>query len=207
MKAKKMGNWKWLFATLALGLAPANGHADGKVALGAQGGLTFPDFNVKNSTIGGLYDNKNGWLAGLYLEFGVWALTLRPELNYVTKGYTLANTAEVRNRYLEVPVLLKINPLSAAPISPFIVLGPQWSRHVSSDVTLLGTTTSFSNTVDDWDLAGVAGLGLEFNISENIGFNFQGRYSYGFRDVDTSTTEIRTRGFYALAGLSIQDAF
>ncbi len=177
--------------------------AEGKIALGAQGGLTFPNFKVKNNSPANQYSNKNGWLAGVYAEIGLWSITLRPELNYVTKSFTIANVAEVKNHYVEIPLLVKINPLADMVVSPFILFGPQWSKQTSADVTVLGSTTSYTNTADQWDLAGVAGLGLEFNVSEHVGINLQGRYAYGFRNIDSSTTEVKTRCFYALGGLAI----
>ncbi len=199
--------WKIFFGLALVSAAAPSAWAEGKIAIGPQGGLTFPDYHVKNTSPAAQYGNKDGWLAGLFVEFGVWTITLRPEINYVVKSYTVGNSVEVKNHSFEVPVLLKINPLSDFVVSPFLVLGPQWTYNRKSEVTVSGTTTSFRNTADDWDLAGVAGLGIEFNISEKIGLNLQGRYSYGFRDIDTSATEIRVRSFYALAGLSFQDAF
>jgi hypothetical protein len=191
---------------LLISFSPA-AFAEGKAAIGVQGGLTFPDFHVKNSTFASQYGNKDGWLVGLYGEIGLWTITFRPELNYVTKGYTVANTAEVNNRYLEIPLLLKFNPFGDFFLSPFIVVGPQWSYHMSTDTTLANTTVTYTNTADKSDLSGVAGLGLEFNISEGIGANFQGRYSFGLRDVDDTATEVRTRAFYAIVGLSMRNAF
>lgn len=180
---------------------------DGKFAFGLQGGATFPDFRVTNNTVSNAFDGKTGWLAGAYLEFGVWTITLRPEFNYVQKGYTVANLAEVKNRYLEIPVLLKFNPIAAAGFSPFIVLGPQWSKRISSSTSAIGASTTFSDTTDTWDIAAVGGLGVEFNFSENVAFNIQGRYNYGFRDQDTGVGSIKSRGFYALAGLTFENAF
>jgi hypothetical protein len=192
---------------LALAISPLSARAEGKVAIGPQGGWTFPDFHVKDSTLSGLYKNKNGWMAGLFLEFGVWAVTLRPEINYVTKGYTVANVADVENRYLEVPVLLKINPLSGFAVSPFLVVGPQWTKQISDRVTPVAGVASYVNTATDWDISGVAGLGVDINFSQHLALQLQGRYSYGFRNVNTTNTEINERGFYAIGGLSVQDAF
>jgi opacity protein-like surface antigen len=176
--------------------------ADGKFAIGPQGGYVFSDYSVKNAPFGENYDNDNGWMAGVFLEFGVWTVTLRPEVNYVQKGYTVANTAEVTQKYLEIPVLLKVNPFGGAAVSPFIVLGPSWSKHLQTDVKLLGTTTTYNDQADDWDISGVAGAGIEFNLSDNVGMNVQGRYNFGLRDLDKSTTEIKSRGIYAMAGLN-----
>ncbi len=190
-----------LFAVLCSPLARAE---DGKFAIGPQGGLVFSDYSVENAPFGRSYDNDNGFLAGIFAEVGIWTVTLRPEVNYVEKGYTIANTAKVTHKYVEIPVLLKVNPFGDFVVSPFLLVGPSWSKHLESDVKLLGTTTSFTNTSDDWDMAGVAGAGVEFNVSERIGLNVQGRYNFGLRDTDTSGTEIRSRGIYALGGVSFQ---
>ncbi len=161
--------WKIFFGLALVSAAAPSAWAEGKIAIGPQGGLTFPDYHVKNTSPAAQYGNKDGWLAGLFVEFGVWTITLRPEINYVVKSYTVGNSVEVKNHFV---------------VSPFLVLGPQWTYNRKSEVTVSGTTTSFRNTADDWDLAGVAGLGIEFNISEKIGLNLQGRYSYGFRHRD-----------------------
>lgn len=69
---------------------------------------------------------------------------------------------------------------------------------------MLGTTTTYTNREDGWDIAGVAGAGVEFNVAESISLQLQGRYNFGFRDLDKSSAEIHSRGIYALAGLGIQ---
>jgi opacity protein-like surface antigen len=156
---------------------------------------------VDNAPFGRDYDGDNGFLAGLFMEFGVWTVTLRPEVNYVEKKFTVANTAEVTSKYLEIPVLLKVNPFADSVVSPFILLGPSWSNHLESDVTTIGGTASYNDTADRWDIAGVAGLGIEFNVAENMSLNLQGRYNFGFRDLDESEAEVKSRGIYALGGL------
>ena len=194
-----------LASTLVLSapLARAEEGTSGKISFGPQGGYVWPNFEVNRPNV--TTKNHNGYLAGVFLEFGIWALTLRPELNYVEKGYEVSNTAEITHRFLEVPVLLKFNPLNDAVVSPFIVLGPSWSNHLGSKVKLLGTTTRYDDNLNRWDVAGVAGAGIEFNLSHNFGMNLQGRYNFGFRDIDSSANEIRSRGLYAIVGLSIQD--
>lgn len=177
---------------------------DGKFAFGPQGGLVFSDYSVDNAPFGRNYDSDNGFIAGLFLEFGVWTVTLRPEVNYVEKKFTVANTAEVTSKYVEIPVLLKVNPFADFVVSPFIVIGPSWSNHLESDVKLLGATATYNDTADDWDLAGVGGVGVEFNVAENVNLSVQGRYNFGLRDIDKSSTEVKSRGIYALGGLGFQ---
>jgi opacity protein-like surface antigen len=179
--------------------------AEGKIAFGAQGGLSFSDFKVKNSSVAQNKKYKNGYLGGVFVEFGLGTITLRPEINYVTKVIEYSNVAKVTNRYIEVPLLLKINPFGEVFLSPFLLGGVSYSNFRSSKVETLGTTTVFRNTSDEWDMAGVAGAGIEFNVAENIALNAQGRYNFGLRDIDSSSAEVRSRGFYALAGVSLQN--
>jgi opacity protein-like surface antigen len=176
---------------------------DGRMAIGPQGGVVFSDFSVSNAPFGQSYDNRTGFMAGVFVELGVATLTLRPELNYVEMGYTVVNTAEVTNRYLEIPLLLKFNPFGEALLSPFLLIGPSWSHHMSSNVTLLGGTTAYQVTTDRWNMAGVAGLGIEFNVAENLGLAFQGRYNFGLRDLDRTGVRIRSRSIYAMGGLTL----
>ncbi len=195
-----------ILSLLAASVVGANAYAvDGKIAFGPQGGAVFTRDEVENRSVGQNIDNATNFMAGVFFEFGIWTITLRPELNYVEKGYTYVGVAKVKHKFLEIPVLLKFNPLSDAVVSPFFVVGPSWSRRMSSSVTVLGATTTINDRNRDWDIAGVAGLGVEFNVSENIGLAVQGRYNFGFRDQnDTNTTEIKGRDIYAMAGLTFQ---
>lgn len=181
---------------------------DGKIAVGLQGGITVPEFKVKNSSISNTYERKDGWAGGIFFEFGIWTLTLRPEVNYVRKGYTIANVADVQNEYLELAALLKFSPFGDGVVSPFILVGPQWSKQMKTEVTRrAGSALLYVNTADEWDLAAVGALGVDFNLSEYIALGLQGRYIFGFRDIDKSTTEVKQRAFYALANLTFQNAF
>ncbi|MGZ3694131.1 MAG: porin family protein [Bdellovibrionota bacterium] len=194
-----------LLATAIMGGAAPMAMADasggtGKFTMGPQGGMVWPNWSTKNSTVN--RENKNGYMAGIFLEAGVWALTLRPEINYVEKGYTVSNVAEVKHHFLEIPVLLKFNPFAAGVVSPFIVIGPSWSKHLNTKTTVLGSTTTFNDNIDRWDVAGVAGAGIEFNLSEHVGLQLQARYNFGFRDIDSSTAEVKSRGLYGMGGLA-----
>jgi opacity protein-like surface antigen len=197
-------------ALLAPGLAKAAevNATDGKVAFGLQGGLLFPKYNVSGSTLSNTWDRKDGWKAGVFFEFGIWTVTLRPEVSYARKGYTVGSFADVTSDNLQLAALLKFSPFGDGVFSPFILLGPQWSKQFSADTTRrAGSTALYVNTADTWDIAAVGGLGFEFNVSEHVALGLQGRYVYGFRDIDASTTEVKQREVEALANLTFQNAF
>jgi outer membrane protein W len=199
---------KAMILAVALGFAALGGAAqaaDGKIGFGLQGGAVFTDFSRSNTPVGVNYENRTGYMGGAFVEFGLWTITLRPEANYVVTKYNVGTLAEIKNKYLEIPLLLKINPFADSVVSPFIVLGPSWSKHLGTDVSVLGTTATFNNTNDDDFWSGVAGVGVEFNVAENIGLSFQGRYNFGLSDTDTSTQEVKARSIYGMAGITIQN--
>lgn len=202
-----MKSWKLLSALAALAFSSTAAMADagdGKIAFGPQGGIVFSNFNTNgNAPFGNNFDKDTGWMAGAFLEFGIWSVTLRPEANFVQTGYNVVG-AEVKNRYLEIPLLLKVNPFADSVVSPFLVVGPSWSKHLSTDVSALGGTAGVNYEGRNF-WSGVAGLGIEFNVAQNVGLNIQGRYNFGLGDADRTGAEIRSRSVYALAGISIQN--
>ncbi len=180
----------------------------GKFALGLQGGLTFADFDQKNTGVGTGFSSKTGWMGGLFLEFGLWTITLRPEVNYVRKKYDIGSSAEMETNRLELNALLKLSPFGPMIISPFILIGPQWSNHLDTKVNnRSGFTVAGVSTAEEWDLAGVAGLGLDINVAESIALGAQGRYILGFRDLHDGGANLKTRDVQALATITFQDAF
>lgn len=204
-----MKKMKLLSALLAFAFAAPVAMADGgdgKIAFGPQGGLVFTNFDTDNDRVfNNTFDEDNGFMAGAFLEFGVWSVTLRPEANYVQTKYTVAGSTEVKNKYLEIPLLLKVNPFADSVVSPFILVGASWSKHLSTDVTGATGTTLTQNFDGRNFWSGVAGLGIEFNVAENVGLNLQGRYNFGFDDVNEQGGRFRSRSIYALAGISIQN--
>lgn len=202
-----------LMAAATLGLAaPAWAEeanpTSGKVAVGVQGGPTFAEFHERNTGAGVTFDGKTGWMGGLFFEFGIWTITLRPEVNYVRKEYSVGNFADIETERLELNALLKFNPLGPGVVSPFLLIGPQWSNHLDTKVTnRAGATVASVATGNKWDLAGVGAVGIDFNFSESFALGAQGRYVFGFRDLDDSTVELKTRDVQALLSLTFQDAF
>ena len=202
-----------LMVAAALGLAaPAWAEeaspTSGKVAFGIQGGPTFAEYHERNTGAGVTFDGKTGWMGGLFFEFGIWTLTLRPEVNYVRKKYSVGNFADIETERLELNALLKFSPLGPGVVSPFLLIGPQWSNHLDTKVTnRAGATVASVATGNKWDLAGVGAVGIDFNFSESFALGAQGRYVFGFRDLDDSTVELKTRDVQALLSLTFQDAF
>lgn len=208
MKAVKALMLAVAFGVSAPAWAEEANPTSGKVAFGVQGGPTFAEYHERNTGAGVTFDGKTGWMGGLFFEFGIWTLTLRPEVNYVNKRYDVGALADVETERLELNALLKFSPLGPGVVSPFLLLGPQWSNHLNTKVSnRAGATVATLSTGNEWDLAAVGALGLDFNISESFALGAQGRYVFGFRDLDDSTVELKTRDVQALLSLTFQDAF
>jgi opacity protein-like surface antigen len=210
IKMKKFMGLLALVFSLATGnaLAADVDATDGKIAIGLQGGLLFADSKVSGSSISNAWNDEDGWVGGIFAEFGIWTLTLRPEFNYVRNKYSVGSVADVERDSMQLNALLKFNPFGAGVVSPFILVGPQWAKEVETEVTRrAGTTVVYADTSSKWDIAAVGAVGLEFNISEFIALGVQGRYIFGFRDIDDTTTEVKRRELEALANITFQNAF
>ena len=208
-----MKSLKILGAALAVALtstaAMAETAGEGKIAFGAQGGVVFTNFKTNGAPSGQTFDNVNGFLGGAFLEFGAFAITLRPEINYVRTGSDISvggvKVAGYKNNYLEIPLLVKINPFGKSVVSPFIVVGPSWSKHLSTSSEVLGANLPNINYEGRNFWSGVAGVGVEFNIADNIAMNVQGRYNFGLSNQSNNDTEVKSRSIYGIAGISIQN--
>jgi opacity protein-like surface antigen len=200
-----------LTAFAAIAFTPASAHADSTSAtnlgLGVHGGINLSDLDIKSSgsaTINAVKDNKQGPVLGAHLELGNEIVMIRPEANYSVRGYTFANTIEVDQKYLEIPVLVRVNVLPGL-IQPFVEVGPQLGIHLSNDVKALGISTSFDTNSRTVDFSGLAGAGLRLNVIPNLAIDAEARYNYGFTDQNSrDDIEIHTRGFQLLAGLTFR---
>ncbi|NBX82254.1 hypothetical protein EBQ90_04090 [bacterium] len=92
------------------------------------------------------------------------------------------------------------------PVKPFILLGGGMARELSTAATLtMGQTTEVNDVsanTADWDFALIGGLGMQFEVGEDVDLGVEARYQLGLTDgsVDTSTVA-KNRTFYIGASL------
>jgi hypothetical protein len=145
---------------------------------------------------------KPGIYAGGYAEIPISGIfSVQPGLYYSQKGYTLqgdlsieklnflgANAkAQVQSHYIDVPVLLKAEPVKGLQIFG----GPQMSYlvknnlQVNADVlgfSLLNTDLDITDQFQRWDMGIVGGIGYQFDN----GINIQAAYEHGLRRLDAN---------------------
>lgn len=183
------------------------------LALGAKGGVAITSFrgsNVEN------IDSRTSWLGGAFLNVQVTpAFNVQPEILFSQKGanYTTAGT---RNKlvinYFEVPVLAKFRLPIGDSFFPHVFAGPNFSFRTNLDYTATDTTSGIVLTTNDTDIrksdfGALVGAGFDIQSrSSAVFFTIDGRYGFGFNDLDTSdnNVEIKNGGWSFAAGLGFQ---
>jgi hypothetical protein len=158
---------------------------------------------------------RNGFGGGAYLTFGLTPLFgLRTELLYSMKGATAPGEdgdpeLTVKLDYVELPILLQLEPATASPVRPRFYAGPAVAGRVRCRLSAEVDGEDFStdcrepdgdneNLFKTVDFSGVVGGELAFGVGGRalaVGV----RYTHGFTNIsDVSGTTIRNRviGFY-----------
>ena len=140
----------------------------------------FADFGITN-------DQGTGFLVGIW--FGGnrdGRVGLMGELSYATKKIKLSDdfgeTFEVRRKYVEIPVLLRINAGARERDKPsvYFLVGPVFDIQFD--------TKEFENDIEEPDSPDDFYQGLEIGLMFGAGFEvarvgIEGRYSWGLRSV------------------------
>ena len=160
---------KKLLLIALLGLFGLTTQAQG-LDLGVKAGVNFATL----SDASGL-DNRTGFVAGAFVgvkfsdKVGVQA-----DLLYSQQGAEL-DLGEFDLDYVNIPVVIKYFVAGGLNLQ----LGPQFGFIVNDDTrTVIGNVIQ-NIEVNDFDVAGVVGLGYDFPM----GIRVDGRYQFGLSDV------------------------
>ncbi len=184
--------------------------------LGIIGGMNFSDLRedgVENSMMD--YSTRSGFKAGLVAELGIGnsGFALQAEPMYVEKGALMkleSSTfraeadeleSDFRMTYIELPILAKYS-FGLGVIRPFVVAGPEFGWMMNAKVN----GTDVKEDLREFDVLATAGLGLDIELMETAYLFLEGRYNYGFsdlNDVEESTTELYNRGVQVMGGVKL----
>ncbi len=184
-----------LIAVTLTALCVAAPAAFGQV-VGIVGGAAYGSTPGANSVVPGDLRANTGVAIGLSLE-GYDAFGLGMNAMVTQRGYT-NNIADGSQRltYLEVPVYLKLSARNS-DIAPFALAGPQASYEIDCD----GGECPAGRTRMLY--SGVLGAGLKF--ARLRGVSIQGRYAFGFNNLNystaTRTAMYKPQSFMLLAGV------
>ncbi|SMO39828.1 porin family protein [Solitalea koreensis] len=178
-----------------------------KLEFGIKGGVNFTSasdikFSDNLSTsFKNTSGNVTGWHLGVYSEIGVSILTFQPELLFAEKGFKSDQengTVTVKYNYLDIPILVKFNPIPLVSIFS----GPQVSIKLSDKISGPSDITSQINlnNLKDGDWGIVAGAGVKLSKLQ-----IQGRYIWGLNDVtkEGASVDFKNQMFQISLGYKI----
>lgn len=177
-----------LFVALAAGARPAS--AD--VGVGAKFGPLFSKFDsdVVN------FDSRTGLIGGLFIgghREGTAGIQL--DLLYAKKSTNAPGGAKLDLHYFEIPVLGRFNfgSHSTEGVAGYIIVGPSFDIKLKAKQNGLDVSDNYEGL----DLGIIGGAGVELSR-----FIIEGRYNWGLRNVNkTTTTEIKDKTFALMFGV------
>ncbi len=106
--------------------------------------------------------------------------------------------------YVQVPVLLRYDFPTHAPVAPFITLGPSVGFRVKCELTQGSNNASCTEFAGEnaksVDVSGVVGAGLGFKVGKEE-LSVQARYGMGFTKV-FSSSDSKNKVFSVMAGFA-----
>jgi hypothetical protein len=200
-----------LAAACILGLAAIAAAADASAQgldYGVKGGVTLGDLQASGDADAGSFDFRVGFAVGGFVTLRLGErLEFQPEALYVQKGAksdALGGTSTEKLDYIDVPLLVGYRIKGSRERNITVFGGPSVGVRLRarSNASLGGGSfeEDVSDQVKSTDIAAVAGLA--YHRGRLV---IDGRYSWGFTDIDKETgdgVEIRNRVIAFLAGWS-----
>jgi hypothetical protein len=203
----------WSGALVLLVAVPGAGSAQ-DVRIGAHAGVASSTFRTDDGHR--LDGYRHGLALGVRVDVGVAGpLRLETGVSWTEKGaegtvqgFEEPIATQVRLRYLQVPLLLRLDLRSNASLRPSVAVGPAISFEVGcayeqdpSNVAVVLGCQDPDRARTDWGL--IFGGGLAFDAGRAI-IIFDARYDVGLRDLDTiDQLRTRNRTFSVSTGLAI----
>lgn len=190
------------FVLMLVAAAASQASAQAYLRAGITAGVNLanaslePDFpTVEPGSTRGM---RPGPLIGATLEYGVrdFPIAWQPEFQYLEKGVKVTyaqpapgvdSTLDVRYRYIEFPVLVRI-PFMEGSTRAYAVIGPNIGLNLSAR-SLYESTRDSAKTSDIFgitnrtDIGIDIGAGVEFEVASGMYILVDARYTHGLTDV------------------------
>jgi len=153
-------------------------------ALEAQGIRLGVKAGAASSNIANVDDTGAGWgfVGGAYAGIGLGSIVIQPEVLYVQRTATLGSGGELKQNYIDVPLLVGFN--FGLIVKPFLYVAPVLSFETSCGLSV----DSFAQECTDFDtksalFSGAIGAALDIAM-----FTIDVRYNLGFSEIGEGTT-------------------
>jgi hypothetical protein len=183
-----------ILASASMPLA-VQAQSESRGVAGIKGGAAFGMLSNDEDLPNDL-DDRTGFAAGIYGGVRLGVILIGAEALYAQRGLT-------RLDYIDIPIYAEfILPIPA--VQPYIYIGPQVSFEISCE-TASGGSCPEPSARSKTDFLGVGGLGVRLGSVSGFGVGIEGRYLFGFQDLDldgvAGTTDNKNRGFMFLVSL------
>lgn len=205
-------------------------NINAQMSVGVKMGANFADTKV-NGLLGNLAPEQTtftGFTAGIMAEITMKdALSFRPELNYIQKGFTVSQSFDVnligidmeigakartRINYVEMPLLLKYS-IGSDQAKIYAIAGPSIAYAANAELNPVATfivdfnlpsipVNLDNNIYNRWEISGVMGVGGEVKAGHGKVFT-DVRYNMGFTNLLNNPIvdlRIKNQGFNISAG-------
>jgi len=205
-------------------------NVNAQISVGAKVGANFADTRV-DGLLGNLAPEQTtftGFTAGVMAEIPmINALSFRPELNYIQKGFTVSQSFDVdligidmevgakartRINYVELPLLLKYS-IGSDAAKVYAISGPSIAYAANAELNPVATfIVDFNlpsipinldnNIYNRWEISGILGAGGEVKAGNGKVFA-DARYNLGFTNMLNNPIvdlRIKNQGFNVSAG-------
>lgn len=154
-----------------------------------------------------------GLAAGVFarLELARWngvLIGVQPELSYAPRGADVeidgVYQGNLRSRYLEAPILVRLESPPLGPAAFYVVAGPAPGFLLSAESESgLGVVADVKAVTSKLDLGLAAGAGAVVTIVPRIALSVEARYTHGLATVDdTGEFEIENRALCLSVGVA-----
>lgn len=169
----KRAGWTILAATVLV--SPATAAIAPGLKVGYNSAAIRTDFDFERS--GGELQKAGGRMAGASVRVGGARFALQPELLYTQKGYRIDETGSSGTldiRYVEVPVLARVELAPSARMRPYLVAGPALAFRLATKLVVETAGQKFEVTevggrdldedVSPTDFGAAAGAGVALSL-------------------------------------------
>ncbi len=167
--------------------------ATAQAQFGVRAGFNSANFSDTN------FDSKSGFHLGAYYTIGADFLSVEPGIQYSQKGYQgteigTGDPIDEQLSYVDIPVLVRLKLIPAINI----FAGPQVSFLASRNYQLGDTSSSSTEVIRGYDMAGVVGA----QVRLPLGFNVQASYDIGLTSLNYFDTDVKNQVFKVSLGYS-----
>jgi hypothetical protein len=167
-----------------------------QLSLRPQVGINFPSFTKEITS--GQFKGNAGYQFGADLQIGS-AFYFQPGLNFETSDLEIKDVGSIKLSRINIPVMVgyKFGGQAGQSFGIRIFAGPNFAFNVSSDLDT--AFNDIKNKLQDFQLAGVAGAGVDLSI-----FFVDLGYKFGVSKLfDEDVSDGKVNYFIANAGIRI----